>query len=214
MFTSYRERKSLTEKPSKLVVLLHGVGSNSDDMIELVPYFQEFMPDANFISPNGIEPYDLAPYGHQWFSVQDRSLKGMQLELARTHLTLKRHMKAHLMALELDYNDLIVIGFSQGVMAGLYAVVTNNLPIAGFIGFGGSFIPPAHDIKVIDKTPICLIHGEKDEVLPLDYMDKSTMLLRNYGLVVETHIIPNLAHSIDYAGIQAAIAFIKKHCYN
>lgn len=214
MFKSYREQKAKTQKPEKLVILFHGVGSNQDDMIELVPYFQDEMSDAHFISANGIEPYDMAPYGHQWFSIQNRNLEAMQNELARTHLTIKQCIKGHLANLELDYRNLILIGFSQGVMAGLYATLMNNLPIGAFIGFGGSFIPPSHNIVSAYKTPICLIHGEKDEVLPLEYMHKSAQFLRNRGLIVETHIVPNLGHSIDYSGIQKAIAFIKKNCYD
>ncbi|MBF0336047.1 MAG: phospholipase, partial [Alphaproteobacteria bacterium] len=52
----------------QLVVLLHGVGADGDDLIGLAPYFAQVLPDAAFASPHAPFPYDMAPFGRQWFS--------------------------------------------------------------------------------------------------------------------------------------------------
>jgi phospholipase/carboxylesterase len=39
-------------KPRSLVVLLHGYGSNGDDLISLAPLVQHLLPDAAFVAPN------------------------------------------------------------------------------------------------------------------------------------------------------------------
>ena len=59
--------------PRQLVVLLHGVGSDGNDLIQLAPYFAQVLPDAEFIAPDAPFHYDMAPSGHQWFSLQDRT---------------------------------------------------------------------------------------------------------------------------------------------
>jgi len=56
-----------------LVVLLHGVGADGMDLIDIAPSWGQVVPGALFIAPNGPEPCDMAPYGRQWFSLQDRS---------------------------------------------------------------------------------------------------------------------------------------------
>src|SRR5580700_11798229 len=59
--------------PKRLVILLHGLGANGDDLIGLAPYWAPLLPDAEFLSPDAPFPCDMAPYGRQWFSVQDRT---------------------------------------------------------------------------------------------------------------------------------------------
>src|SRR5690348_17812201 len=60
-------------KPRHLVILLHGLGADGNDLIGLQQYWGRLVPDAEFISPNAPFPCDMAPYGYQWFSVQDRT---------------------------------------------------------------------------------------------------------------------------------------------
>ena len=65
-------------KPKQLVVLLHGYGSNGDDLIGLAPFFAQALPEAEFLSPNAPFPCELSPFGFQWFGLEDRS-PGMKL---------------------------------------------------------------------------------------------------------------------------------------
>jgi phospholipase/carboxylesterase len=58
--------------PRQLVVLLHGVGADGQDLIGLAPMLAERLPHALFVAPDAPQPCDMAPYGRQWFSLQDR----------------------------------------------------------------------------------------------------------------------------------------------
>src|SRR3546814_3847788 len=55
-----------------LVVMLHGVGADGNDLIGIAPLWAQLLPGVAFVSPNAPEPCDMAPFGHQWFSLQDR----------------------------------------------------------------------------------------------------------------------------------------------
>src|SRR5260370_8544987 len=61
------------DRPARLVILLHGLGADGNDLIGLQQYWGPLVPEAEFVSPNAPFPCDMAPYGYQWFSVQDRS---------------------------------------------------------------------------------------------------------------------------------------------
>src|SRR5215475_6478871 len=56
---------------SALVVLLHGVGSNAQDLVPLADIWREALPQAAFVSLDGSEPFDGGFGGRQWFSLRD-----------------------------------------------------------------------------------------------------------------------------------------------
>ena len=59
--------------PAKqLVVLLHGLGADGQDLIDLATHWAPALPDAAFVAPDAPEACDMGPYGRQWFSLQDR----------------------------------------------------------------------------------------------------------------------------------------------
>jgi hypothetical protein len=55
------------------VVLLHGLGADGYDLIDLAPGWGQAVPEAAFVAPHAPEPCDIAPYGRHWFSVGDRT---------------------------------------------------------------------------------------------------------------------------------------------
>ena len=46
---------------TQLVILLHGLGANGEDLIGLAPHWAEILPDVAFVSPNAPFPCDMAP---------------------------------------------------------------------------------------------------------------------------------------------------------
>ena len=63
--------------PKQLVVLLHGVGADGADLIELAPMFAGALPDAEFLAPDAPFPCDMAPMGRQWFSLREMTMDEM-----------------------------------------------------------------------------------------------------------------------------------------
>ena len=49
----YPEIKPITDTAKRLVVFLHGLGSDGHDLISLAPLMQDALPDCHFISPLG-----------------------------------------------------------------------------------------------------------------------------------------------------------------
>ena len=206
----------------KLIVFLHGVGSDGHDLISLVPFFEEELKSADpnsdtpspfhnthFISPHGIQAYDMAPFGRQWFSLMNRA-SNVIIDLVRTNApALGELIKNKQNALGLSNKDTILIGFSQGTMIGIYLTLIQEEPYAAMIGFSGRFIPPE---KILNKdTPICLVHGEDDEVVDAIESDKMANFFTKEGIKCEKLVVPNLTHSIDATGIRFASRFLNKY---
>ena len=199
------------QAPKQIVILLHGVGADGNDLIGLAPYYQQVLPDALFISPDAPFPYDMAPFGRQWFALQDRSeparLKGTQ----STAPILDHFIDTTLAEHGLSEDKLALIGFSQGTMMSLFVGLRREKPLAGIIAQSGILIGPellADEIK--SRPPVLLIHGDVDAVVPFSYMAKAEAALRENGVEVEAHARPGLGHGIDPEGITLGQQFLTR----
>ena len=116
-----------------LVVLLHGVGADGHDLIDLAPVLAPMLPGTAFYAPDGPEPCDMAPFGRQWFSLQDRRFAAH----ARRHPPLGAILDDYLDGLlarhRLPPERLALLGFSQGTMMALYVAPRRTPAIAAVL---------------------------------------------------------------------------------
>lgn len=202
------EIKSSNQKAEKLMVMLHGVGSDENDLISLAPFFQESFPDYHFFSPNGIEPYDMAPFGRQWFSLQDRSSSTIMNLIEKNTPSILNLIKDKQNELGLTNADTILLGFSQGTMIATYLTFTQDIPFFAMVGFSGIVVPP----KILKNTdtPICIIHGEEDDILDVSESKKLAKYCEENNIENQLLIVQNLTHSIDSSGIEFAKKFLNR----
>ena len=59
--------------------MLHGFGSDGNDLIQLAKVWAQFMPEALFLAPNAPEVCTTSPSGYQWFSLADLSKAELRL---------------------------------------------------------------------------------------------------------------------------------------
>ena len=197
--------------PQRLILLLHGVGADGNDLIGLAPYFARVLPDAKFVSPNAPFPYDMAPMGYQWFSLQERTEEAM-LEGARmARPILDQFIDEQMAAHGLGPADTALVGFSQGTMMSLFAGLRRDRPVAGILGYSGRLVGAgilADEITV--KPPVTLINGDQDELIPASVQPAAVNALKDAGVEVDGHIRPGLGHSIDPVGIELGCEFLAR----
>jgi len=198
-------------KPKSLVVLLHGLGADGNDLIGLVPYWAPKMPDAEFLSPHAPFPCDMAPYGRQWFSLQDRSLEAILAGVRAAAPVLEGFLDDALKARGLDESRLALVGFSQGTMMSLQVGLRRAKPVAGILGYSGRLIgEEALAEEIRSRPPVFLVHGDADEILPFESLEHSKRTLAALGVPVETLARPGLGHSIDELGLTRGGEFLRR----
>ncbi len=196
--------------PKQLIVFLHGLGSDGNDLIQLAPLFAEIFPDAQFISPNAPFPCDMAPMGYQWFSLQTRDHEALLAGGQQATPHLNAFLDAQLAAYGLTEDKLALVGFSQGTMMSLYTAFRRPAQCAGIVGFSGALIGEITlEEEIKSKPPVCLIHGDADKVVPFQAMENARQILGFLGSDIETHARPGLRHGIDEAGLATALEFLK-----
>jgi phospholipase/carboxylesterase len=195
--------------PTSLVVMLHGVGSNKEDLIGLAPYLGPALPNTAFISVDGVEDCDMAPMGRQWFSLSDRSPARMLAEVARTAPTVHAFLDQVLRDAGIDESRMALLGFSQGTMMSLNLGLRRKTAPAGIVGFSGALLAGEDFASTVtSRPPVQLIHGDADGVVPFGAMARAKMQLEGVGVKVQTLTCPGLAHSIDEAGLRRAAQFL------
>lgn len=211
-FYEYCEVKT----PKYLVIFLHGYGANGENLINLSYEFKAVLPDAHFISPNAIEPWEGGfPHAYQWFSLQGSLELGKTPDLIsnikRANKILQDFISKQLKRFNLTPKELLLVGFSQGAMMAMYQGLIEPSTPTGIVAFSGKLIlPEMIGEKIISKPQICLIHGEQDSVVPFSNFLEAQKILQKVDVPFEAHAIPHLDHSIDFAGVRAAQNFIKK----
>ncbi len=198
-------------KAKRLVILLHGLGADGNDLIGLAPYWAPTLPDAEFISPNAPFPCDMAPYGYQWLSARDPSPEGRLAGARAAAGILDSFITEELAKRDLGESDLALVGFSQGCMMSLFVGPRRERPLAGIVGFSGRLIAPEIlGAEIRSRPPVLLVHGTDDPMVPYDSMPQSEAALRAAGLAVETLTCPGIGHAIDSNGLQAGGRFLHR----
>ncbi len=198
-------------KVQQLVVLLHGVGANGEDLLDLGQLWQTILPDCAFISPDGSEAYDMAPMGRQWFSLRERDPAAMLRGIQRTQPIVDAYLDNLLKEFSLPASKLALVGFSQGTMLSLYVGPRRAQQIAGIMAYSGALLGSetfGRDIK--SKPPVCLVHGLLDDVVPVVASQMAQQVLQKEGFQCELHLRERLGHSIDDGGLKLGAAFLQR----
>ncbi len=196
-------------KPRSLVVLLHGLGADGNDLISLAPYWARLLPHTAFVSPHAPFPCDMAPYGRQWFSLLDRTPARVVAGVAAAAPILDGFIDAELQRFELPPERLALVGFSQGTMMSLYVAPRRQMALAGVVGYSGALVDAANfGAAAKSRPPALLVHGTDDPIVPFERMAEAAAALDAAGIAVETLACPGLPHSIDEAGLQAGAEFL------
>lgn len=202
------------QKPTDLIVFLHGYGSCGNDLISLSKHFEGIFERPYFIAPNAPEAYEFVgssfPNEFQWYSLLNRSKDALVEGSKKARLPLDYFLDKKLQELELKNQNLYLIGFSQGTMMALYtAFRRENGGCKAVIAFAGTIIAP-EDLpnEIISKPKVCFIHGEKDNIVPISLGKIGYNHAIQNGISAEFHKIPNLQHYLDYNAIEEAKKFL------
>ena len=194
-----------------LAILLHGYGSNGDDLISLGLDWRTALPDTAFVAPDAPEPCPGAPDGYQWWGITSLDRAAIVAGVARTAPVLDAFLDDELARHGLGEDRLALVGFSQGTMMALHVGPRRPAALAGIVGYSGMLANAAGlGDRAHRKPPVLLIHGDADPMIPLSAFHRTRDALTGHGFVVETHVSAGLGHSIDAAGLSLAERFLKR----
>jgi len=198
-------------KPRKLVVFLHGYGSNGEDLINLAGQWARDLPDVQFVSPNAPQPVPGHPSGYQWFPLTRIDPQETERGARMAAPVLDAFLDAELRRYQLAPSDLALVGFSQGTMMALHTGLRREQQIAGILAYSGALAGrDALKNEIRSKPPVFLIHGDRDDVLPPGFMFDAAEGLSEAGASAQWHISAGVPHGIGPDGLELGGRFLSK----
>lgn len=179
------------QQASGLIVTLHGWGANAEDVATLFPFFN--LPNFYFIFPNAPYPYPYSPVGKAWYDLQ---AENMYEGLAESRQTLLIWLQSLPDVTGIPLSRTILSGFSQG--GAMTLDVGLKLPFAGLVSMSGYLHPDAGKVEtqlIASPPPVLIMHGTRDDVVPLKAAHQARSVLEAQRIAVEYHEF-NSGHEI------------------
>jgi len=199
-------------KPRQAIVLCHGYGGDGKDISVLAINWQRFLPDAIFLCPNAPEVCSVNPQGYQWF---DLTIEKEEVILEKSLIAeekLNTFLDQVFDNLQLEPNNLALVGFSQGSMMSIQVGLKRKKQINCLIGYSGKVINQKHLSDNINSKPkIFLMHGENDPIVSPTYLLEAKEYLKKHGIKAKTKIFKNCEHNIPVEGTSLGLGFLKKN---
>jgi phospholipase/carboxylesterase len=200
----------------QLVVFLHGYGADGNDLIDIGRAWQALLPDAAFVSPHAPHTCGQAPSGREWFPLTMRDPSERWTGVNAAAPVLNGFLDAELQRRQLPPSALALVGFSQGTMMALHVSLRRAVPPAGIVGYSGMLMVPedidpdtfAAEIK--SRPPVLLIHGDQDQLIPVQALMHATQGLAALDIPAEWHISPGIGHGIDQEGLRQGGEFLAR----
>src|SRR4029077_21132447 len=200
----------------QLVVFVHGYGADGNDLIEIGRAWQAFLPHAAFASPHAPRPCRQAPMGREWFPLTFRNpterWDGVNLAAPGR----EAFLGAELARRNLPPSALALVGFSQGTMMALHVGLRRAVPPAAIVGYSGMRImredamSDAFAAEIKSRPPVLLIHGDEDQLIPVQSVNHSAQGLAALEVPVQWHISAGVGHGIDQEGLRQGGEFLAK----
>ena len=164
-----------------LLILLHGYGSNKEDLFS----FAEELPEELLIV-SVQAPYEIGYGGYAWYAINFDQINGKFSDLKQAKTSLDK-IAIFIEEIKLKYqtnpDKTFLLGFSQGAILS-YSLsffypnkVQNVIALSGYIN--DELLPTTISKEI--KTEYYCSHGSVDQVLPVDWARKSKPFLDNLG---------------------------------
>lgn len=204
----YQIRESKSAQ-AKLVVMMHGFGSNDADLFSLAPYFPE-----DYIVVSLQAPVHLGGTSYQWFTIingNNISIEKQEAEVNNSEALIVSTIKILQEKYNVPAERTFIGGFSQGGIMS-YQIGLKDPSIAnGIFVMSGrmlSYLKASTDKLPASGLNIFIGHGEQDNVLNFTEATNAKLWLENRKYKVTFKSYKGLPHSIAQEEIKDVLDFI------
>ena len=200
------------EKPKNAVILCHGYGGDGKDISLLASYWRTYLPETIFICPDAPEKCEVSPTGFQWFDLMDQTKEQILIKALVAEIKLNKLIDEVMEKNELQGDQIVIGGFSQGCMISLLTGIKRKVKINSILGYSGKIIDINHLRDNINSRPnIILMHGDKDEIVPVSFLLEAKEFFNTNNYRIESQIFKNCEHRIPIEGSSLGLEFLKKN---
>jgi phospholipase/carboxylesterase len=175
---------SFTDKKPPVLFMLHGYGSNEEDLFSFAPELPE---ELCIIAVRA--PYILQPYGYAWYAINFDAEKGKwsdDVQAIESRDKIMNFISEACSTYGLDYQNVNLLGFSQGTILS-YAValsypgkIKNIIALSGYIN--ENILKDSYAEGNFKNLNFYCSHGDMDQVIPVEWARKAPKFLIKLGI--------------------------------
>ncbi|OOG55706.1 dienelactone hydrolase family protein [Polaromonas sp. C04] len=194
-----------------LLVLLHGVGSNEQDLFGLTPHVP---PQFHVLSLRA--PYTMGPRAYAWFqfAVTPRGERSIdEAQEAASRKLLAQTVAAAAQQLDVAPGRVVVGGFSQGGIMSLSLLLTEPQLLHAAMVLHSRLLPQvlplAAPAQALQGKQLWISHGLQDQMIPLASAHAAREHVSHLPLTLRYAEFPG-GHEIRPAELQAAMQWLNE----
>jgi len=192
--------------------MFHGYGSNEEDLFS----FASELPEELLVF-SVKAPYKLEPFGHAWYAINFDAEQGKwsddeQAKESREKIV--AFIEEATEAYELDKENITLLGFSQGTILS-YAValsypekVKNVVALSGYIN--ENILVDDYTEKDHSGLNFYASHGQVDQVIPLEWAQKSPEFLKKLNISTMYQEFP-VGHGVSQQNFFSFRKWLEEH---
>ncbi|MGG0655815.1 alpha/beta hydrolase [Rummeliibacillus pycnus] len=188
------------------VFLMHGMGSNEQDLPGLLDEIKE---QCHIFSLQG--PI-LQPPGYAFFTIEEFG-KPHRIVFDQVIIHIMNFIEEAITEYPIDAEKVFLMGFSQGaILSKSLAVAMGKEKLAGIVALSGytpDFVKNEYSKHSVKDMPIFISHGTMDMVLPFQWGEASRDLFTEQGANVTFKQFED-GHGVTPEVQQALITFLKE----
>lgn len=205
-FTFKHSAPKMTSKKMPALFLLHGMGSNEEDLPQLVKSFEEthhiFSLRGPIVHNPGYAFFTIAEIGKPDRDVFDKVITFIQ-----------SFINEAIAEYDLDPNNITLLGFSQGAILSQTLALTMGNAINKVVALSGyipAFVKEEYSKRPVDHLNIFISHGDYDYVIPSQWGVESRDYLEGLGANVTFKTYGD-GHGVTPENHEDLVEFLKKH---
>ncbi|MEJ8756860.1 esterase [Pontibacter sp. H259] len=184
-----------TDNNHRILILLHGVGSNEQDLFALA----RLVPDNyTVIAPRG--PFILGANRYAWYQVDFTTGKPAlnEAQEAESRQLISRFIDE----VKTKYNthEVYLGGFSQGAIMSYTIGLTQPGKVAGILSFSGRILTEIRPLvqagPELNNLAVFIAHGTQDGTLPVHYAREARTYLQALGIEPAYHEL-EMGHQLN-----------------
>ncbi|MCI0708362.1 MAG: alpha/beta fold hydrolase [Ignavibacteriae bacterium] len=194
------------QPPYPTLILLHGRGTNEDDLLGLAPYL-----DPRFLIISARAPFQFSMGGWTWYEILEvgsphpRQFQESYNKLVQFLADLKQHYPV-------DPSKIFFLGFSMGTVMSFAMALTKPQEIAGVIAHSGYAPENTHlnfTMEKLQNTSFFVAHGVRDPVIPVHFGRRAKELLSSANADLTYREYP-IAHQISEESLSDLSSWLRQ----
>ncbi|GLB49276.1 alpha/beta hydrolase [Neptunitalea lumnitzerae] len=210
----YKMKRATNKENEVLLVLLHGYGSNENDLLGLARFFPK-----NYTIISARAPFTLRNGAYQWYQSTSKGTNfgGKASDLSTSQELIQKLVQKTQQQFHINADHTFISGFSQGAnmsyqMGLLYPKLCKGIGVFSGVLFN------SEKEKVIKENNIAVAifigHGTADNRIPESSATASNTWLTAHNFQTDFHTYEGMSHSISPKEMQDFIQFVSRNISN